>query len=112
MNNSSTGLSENVAGTLCYAFLWVSGLIFLIIERKSSYVRFHAMQSLITFGILSVSLAISTFLPIIGGIINLVAGLLVLVLWVLLMVKAWQGERFKLPWAGDEAEKQAGRMAL
>ena len=86
--------------------------MFLVVERKSEYVRFHAMQSLITFGILGVAVLISTFLPVIGGLINWLAGLLILVLWVLMMVKAWQGERFKLPWVGNEAEKQVGRMVL
>ena len=48
----STSLKPNVAGLLCYLGAWVSGIIFLIIERKNRVVRFHAMQSLITFGIL------------------------------------------------------------
>ena len=112
MNNSSTGLSENVAGALCYSLLWISGLVFLIVERRSGFVRFHAMQSLIAFGVLSVAIVISSILPVIGGLINGLLGLLLLVLWVVMMVKAWQGERFKLPWAGDEAEKQVGRMVL
>ena len=112
MNNSSTGLSDNVAGTLCYSLLWVSGLVFLVIERQSGFVRFHAMQSLISFGVISIGMVIASFLPVIGGIVNGLLSLLLLVLWVFLMVKAWQGERFKLPWAGDEAEKQVGRMVL
>ena len=110
MNKSSTGLSENVAATLCYAFIWASGLVFLVVERESSFVRFHAMQSLITFGILSVALLVSTVLPVIGAIVNGLVGLLLFVLWIFLMVKAWRGERYKLPWAGDEAEKQVGKM--
>lgn len=112
MNNSSTGLSDNVAGALCYSLLWVSGLVFLIVERQSSFVRFHAMQSLISFGIICIGIVVSSFLPVIGGLIDGLLGLLLLVLWVFLMVKAWRGERFKLPWAGDEAEKQVGRMVL
>jgi uncharacterized membrane protein len=110
MNNSSTGLSENVAGALCYSLLWVSGLVFLVVERQSSFVRFHAMQSLITFGVISVVMVIASILPVIGGLVDGLLTLLVLVLWIMMMVKAWRGERYKLPWAGDEAEKQVGRM--
>ena len=96
---------ENVAGTLCYALLWVSGLVFLIVERDSGFVRFHAMQSVIAFGAISIGMVVASFLPVIGGLIDSLLGLLLLVVWVLTMVKAWKGERFKLPWAGDEAEK-------
>ena len=112
MNNSSTGLSENVAGTLCYALGWITGLIFLILEKSSSDVRFHAMQSFMTFGLLSIAGVVVSFMPGIGGLINSLLGLLTLVLWLLLMFKAWRGERYKLPWIGEEAEKQAGRMVL
>jgi uncharacterized membrane protein len=112
MNNSSTGLSENVAGTLCYALGWITGLIFLIVEKNSGYVRFHAMQSFMAFGLLSVAGVVANFLPGIGGIIGSLLGLLTLVLWIFLMFKAWQNERYKLPFIGEEAEKQAGRMAL
>ncbi len=112
MNNSSTGLSENVAGTLCYALGWITGLIFLIVEKSSSDVRFHAMQSFMTFGLLSVAGVAVNFLPGIGGFIGWLLSMLTLVLWILLMFKAWRGERYKLPWVGEEAEKQAGRMVL
>ena len=112
MNNSSTGLSENVAGMLCYALGWITGLVFLLVEKNSGYVRFHAMQSLMTFGILSVAGVVTNFLPGIGALIGSLLGLLGLILWIVLMVKAWQGERYKLPWVGEEAEKQAGRMVL
>ena len=111
MNTSSTGLSENVAGTFCYVLGWITGLIFLLIEKKSSFVRFHAMQSLITFGLLSIAGLVINILPGIGVLISTLLGLLGLVLWLLLMYKAWNGERYKLRWVGDEAEKQADRMA-
>ena len=56
---SSTSLKPNVAGLLCYLGVWVTGIIFLIIERKNKLVRFHAMQSLVTFGILHIVIAIA-----------------------------------------------------
>ena len=45
-DKSSTGLDENVAGVLCYLFWWVSGLIFAVLETRSNFVRFHALQSI------------------------------------------------------------------
>ena len=52
--SSTTSLKPNVAGLLCYLGFWVSGVIFLSIEKKNKLVRFHAMQSLVTFGILNI----------------------------------------------------------
>lgn len=111
MNNSSTGLSENVAGTLCYVLGFVTGLIFLFVEKTSGYVRFHAMQSLITFGLLFIASVFVNFLPGIGTILGFLLGILTFVLWVFLMFKAWNGVRYQLPWIGAEAEKQVERMA-
>ena len=107
MTKSSTGLDENVAGLLCYVLGWVTGLVFFLIEKDSKFVRFHAMQSIIVFGVLSVASIILRWIPLIGGIISGLIGLLSLVLWIILMIKAYQDEKFKLPWAGDIAEKQA-----
>ncbi|MDD5720818.1 MAG: DUF4870 domain-containing protein [Candidatus Krumholzibacteria bacterium] len=110
MNQSSTGLSENVAGTLSYVLGWITGLVFLLVEKNSSFVRFHAMQSLITFGLLFIAGLVVNFLPGIGPLLGALLGILTLILWILLMLKAWSGQRYKLPWIGDEAEKQVGRM--
>ena len=51
---AKTKLKENVAGLICYAGFWVTGIIFLVIEKKNKTVRFHAMQSLVVFGILNI----------------------------------------------------------
>jgi uncharacterized membrane protein len=51
---TATGLDENIAGLLCYVGWWVSGIIFLILEPKNRFVRFHALQSSIVFGIITV----------------------------------------------------------
>ena len=107
MAKSSTGLEENVAGLLCYILGWVTGLVFFLIEKDSNFVRFHAMQSIIVFGVLCVASIILNWIPIIGQVLGGLIGLLALVLWIILMIKAYQGEKFKLPWAGDLAEKQA-----
>jgi uncharacterized membrane protein len=102
---SSTGLDENLAGLLCYVAGWLTGIIFLVIEKDSKFVKFHAWQSIITFGGLTVLTIVVGFIPVIrifSGILSLVG----LVCWVLLMYKAFQGEMYKLPMIGDMAEKQ------
>jgi uncharacterized membrane protein len=105
MAKTSTGLEENVAGLLSYVLGWVSGLVFILLENKSKYVRFHAMQSIIVFGSLNILSVVIGSIPFIGWGIAPVVGVLGFVLWIVLMIKAYQGTMFKLPWAGDLAEK-------
>jgi uncharacterized membrane protein len=113
---SSEGLQENVAGLLCYVLGWLTGIIFLLIDKRP-FVKFHAAQSIVVFGGLMVLRIAFSFMHgmtgFIGwsffGMISLVLGLLTLVLWVLLMVKAYQHEMFKLPIAAPIAEGIAGR---
>jgi uncharacterized membrane protein/ribosomal protein L40E len=108
---STTSLEPNIAGLLCYVLGWVTGLVFILIEKENKFVRFHAMQSIVTFGaltVLSILLSILSRIPAIGilfWILGIIVGILAFVLWIVLMVKAYQGERFKLPIAGDIAEK-------
>jgi uncharacterized membrane protein len=108
---SSTGLPENVAAALSYLLGWVSGLIFLLVEQRSTFVRFHAMQSLMTFGGLAVIGLLLPFLPGLSTALAPILGLLSLILWILLIIKAWQGERYPLPWIGIQAQRQVDRMA-
>jgi len=105
LGKSSTGLQPNIAALLSYLVGFITGIIFLVIEKENKFVRFHAMQSIFTFGaifILQFACVISLFLIFLVPLINLAS----LVLWVLLMVKAYQGETFKLPIVGDMAEKK------
>ena len=96
---SSTGLDENVAAFLCYLFGFITGIVFLVVERKSSFVKFHAMQSTITFlGLFVISLILG-WIPVIGVLILIVS----LILWLLLMIKALQGIRYSLPIVGKIA---------
>jgi len=117
MEKTSTGLQENVAGLLCYVLGWVTGLIFFLIEKENKLVRFHAMQSIVTFGAFTVAsivfsiLAIIPYIGIIFVILNWIIGLLAFVLWIVLMIKAYQGTKYKLPWAGNLAEKWSGEKA-
>ena len=108
MEKTSTGLAENVAGLLCYVLGWVSGLVFILIEQENKLVRFHAMQSIIVFGTLTIASFILGWIPAIGGFLSGLLALLGLVFWIVLMVKAYQGTKYKLPWSGNLAEKWVG----
>ncbi len=107
MAKTSMGLEENIAGLLSYVLGWITGLVFFLIEKENKFVRFHAMQSIIVFGSLTIVSLVLSFIPFIGWIINLLLSILALVLWILLMIKAYQGQKYKLPWAGNLAEKYA-----
>ena len=108
MEKTSTGLDENVAGLLCYVLGWISGIVFLLIEPENKFVRFHAIQSIIVFGVISIASAILTWPPFIGIVFSWLIGVVAFILWVVLMVKAYQGTRYKIPWAGNLAEKLMG----
>ena len=104
---SSTGLAPNVAGLMTYLLGFVSGIIFLILEKESPTVRFHAYQSTITFGALFLIDVVGRALPLIGGAIHFAAWVTIFILWIVLMVKAYQGERFKVPIVGDIADEHS-----
>ena len=101
-SENAFGLDENVAGLCCYLLGWISGLVFFLVEKKNKVIRFHALQSLITFLVLW---ALMMILPFISPVI----WVLQVVLWILLMVKAYQGQMYKLPIIGDIAEKQVNK---
>lgn len=108
MEKSSTGLEANVAGLLCYVLGWVSGLVFILIEKESKFVRFHAIQSIYVFGTLTIASIVLSWIPVVGVVLTGLISVLSIVLWIILMVKAYQGTMYKLPWAGDLAEKKVG----
>jgi uncharacterized membrane protein len=95
-NKTSTGIQQNLEGLLCYVLGWITGIIFLVLEKENRFVRFHAVQSIFVFGAITV-------LEIIFRILGAVA----FILWIILMFKAYQGEMYKLPIAGNIAEKQS-----
>lgn len=113
----TAGIDENVAGLLCYVLGWVTGIIFLLIDKRP-FVKFHAAQSIVVFGgltILRIGLAFMGGMTggLIGwgmyGTLSLLLGLLTLVLWIFLMVKAFQHETFKVPIAAPIAEGIANK---
>src|SRR5215216_6054747 len=124
VGKSSTGLDENVAALLSYIFGWVSGLIFFLIEKDSRLVRFHAMQSLllnvliavivialmIVFFVLmligsQISGIVSTLFSLIATLVWFLFGIGVLIAVIMCLIKAYQGQYFKLPIIGNFAEK-------
>lgn len=121
--SAQPGLAENVAALLSYVLGWLTGIIFLLIDKRP-FVRFHAAQSLVVFGglhILRIIMgAIFGFSWMLGGpggwagfgmgfVLFGLISLLTLVLWVVLMIKGYQHERFKVPLAGDLAETIIGK---
>lgn len=116
---TSTGVDARLSSVICYAGWWVTGLIFLFAERRHTGVRFHAAQSIVVFGAVSVLLflfgganAITFFMATpVFQLVQLVGNVLwlaVVVLWLLLLLKAWQGETWRVPFAGDLARRIAG----
>ncbi len=103
---TALGIDENIEGLLCYVLGFITGILFLILEKENRFVRFHAMQSTATFIIIFVVSIVFGMIPLIGGVISPLIGLLSLILWLLLMYKAFKGEKYKLPVVGDFAENQ------
>jgi uncharacterized membrane protein len=122
MVKATFGLEENVASAACYVLTWVTGIIFLLVEKDNKTVRFHAMQSILTFLPLQILVwligTVVTMMTIgaglygaigIWGIFGLVVTLiwiLMLILWLVLMYKAYKGEKFLMPVVGAIAENQ------
>ena len=104
---TSLGIDENLEALLCYVLGWVTGVVFLIIEKKSKFVKFHALQSTITFLSIMVLSWIFGNIPFVGWLIGILLSLISLVLWILLMIKAYQGEKYKLPIIGNIAEQHS-----
>jgi uncharacterized membrane protein len=111
MGKSSTGLEENIAGLLSYVLGWVTGIIFFFIEKDNKFVKFHAMQSIIFFGgisVLYIIIGILSWIPYIGlifTIINILLGIFAFVMWIIFMIKAYKGEKYMFPITGKMAEK-------
>ncbi|MGC1968284.1 MAG: DUF4870 domain-containing protein [Candidatus Acidiferrales bacterium] len=111
--SGTSGMAENVAGLLCYVLGWVTGLIFYFIDKRP-FVRFHAAQSIVVFGGLMIVQIALTMAFLAGGValgfgLRALVSILGFVLWILLMIKAYQGERYRLPIAADLADQLFGK---
>jgi uncharacterized membrane protein len=113
-------MQENVAGLLCYVLGWVTGVIFYLIDKRP-FVRFQAAQSIVIFGGLSlIRIVLGMFLGVsfltggVGGfslafVLFDLLYLIGVILWLVCMIKAYQGERFRVPFAADIADKIFGK---
>jgi uncharacterized membrane protein len=111
------GLQENVAGLLCYALGWLTGIIFLLIDKRP-WVKFQAAQSIVVFGGLTIiRIGLAMIGGMLGGVVGfglwamlgVLTGLVGLVLWILLMIKAYQHQNFRVPVAANIADGIAGK---
>ncbi|MGH7551206.1 MAG: DUF4870 domain-containing protein [Gemmatimonadota bacterium] len=119
---SSTGLDPQLAGLLCYILSPLTGIVFFLIEKANSVVRFHAAQSIV-FGVAAIivwiAIAILSYLFYqiawsLGSLFTLLqtlVGIGLFVLWVVLLIKGYSGQRWKLPVIGDMAERLAASRA-
>jgi uncharacterized membrane protein len=115
----TSGLQENVAGLLCYLLGWLTGIIFLLIDKRP-FVRFHAAQSIVVFGALFIIRMILSF-GILGtglygfglwSMISMLVSLITLVAWIVLMIMAYQGKMFEVPIAAPLAKNIAGSTSV
>jgi uncharacterized membrane protein len=111
------GLTDNMAGALAYVTI-VPAIVFLVLEpySKKRFIRFHAFQCIffaVAWTVLWIALRIIVQIPILGWATVLLwplVSLAGLIIWVILVMKAYQGQMFKLPIIGDMAEKQANTV--
>ncbi|HLH61303.1 MAG TPA: DUF4870 domain-containing protein [Ktedonobacteraceae bacterium] len=121
---TSMGMQANVAAGLSYIFGWITGLIFFLGEKQNQFVRFNAMQSIIlsvaltvfyivieilTFALAAANIGVLAFL---FGCLFWLVGLAAFIVWIILLINAFQGKKFKLPVIGDYAERYAGTAPI
>lgn len=119
---TSMGMQPNIAAGLSYVVTWLTGIIFFLMEKQNRFVRFHAMQSILFFGgITVIEVAINIVNSIFAGLgvlgflslgltcLGGIVGLLAFVGWIVLMINGFQGKYFKLPVVGDMAERYANQ---
>jgi uncharacterized membrane protein len=106
LEKSSTGLDPNIAAALSYLLWFVTGIAFMVMEKDSRFVKFHAAQSTFFFLPLFAVQIVLWSIPFIGWALGFLLWVASLVIWLVLMFRAYQGERFKLPVVGDMAEQQ------
>jgi uncharacterized membrane protein len=107
----TTQSNENLLGAVAYLLGFITGIVLLLVEKKSSYVRFHAMQSTILFGGLFVINLALGFIPFLGWLVGLLLSIAAFILWLVLMWKAFSGVKYKVPFVGNLAEKQLAKMS-
>jgi uncharacterized membrane protein len=107
---SSTGLELRVAAMLCYALGFITGLLFLAVEKDSRFVKFHALQSTLLFASLFIMSVVFSLIPLIGWFFNMLLIPVTLVLWIGCMLLALQERKFMLPVIGPIADRESSRF--
>jgi uncharacterized membrane protein len=117
---AGTGLRENIAATLSYVLGWLTGIIFLLIDKRP-FVRFHAAQSIVVFGGLNIIQILlnrafwgGSYFGFFGlrALLSLLVSCLTLICWIVLMIQAYQGRRFEVPGAAGVAKNIAGSVSV
>ena len=114
------GLRDHMLGALAY-LTFIPAIIFLLVEpfKRNRFIRFHSFQCIFLWGAglllgipLKLAFLVLLLIPMLGQLIVLLTSMVLFlgcaILVIVLLVKALQGEMFKLPFIGDQAEKQAG----
>ena len=119
-NTKGTGLAPNIASLLCYVCTPITGIIFILLEKENKEVQFHAWQATIFgLGYIAVVIALEILSAILGAIVGFIGvgvgllvpmvGLVAFIVWIIALIKAYQGEHWKIPYLGDFAEKKSGQ---
>jgi uncharacterized membrane protein len=117
LGSTSMGMDPKTAAGLSYLGIWITGLIFFLMEKQNRFVRFNAMQSILFFGGITVlNIIFSIAIGFVPGLLGLgltclsgLLGLVALIGWIVLMINGFQGKYFKLPIVGDYAERYANQ---
>ena len=103
---SSSDPNRNLVAALSYFLFFITGIVILMVEKEDKYIRFHAMQSIVVFGALFfLNFVVNSLFGFLSGFISSFIFILVLIVWAVSMIRAYRGEVFKWPAAGDFAER-------
>lgn len=101
-----TGLPSNTEAAFAYVLGWLTGIAFLLLEKNDKFVRFHALQSVVVFG----GITVIAMFPIIGWMLSPLLMMAGFILWLFLIYKAYKGEEYKLPVIGPFVAKQLNKL--
>ena len=108
LGKTSTGVQPHILAGLAYAAGFVSGLIVWLVEKDNRFVRFHALQSIVLALAWTALGLVLQFLPVIGEPLGILVNIGGCVLWIMAVVRAFQGDWYRLPLIGDFAARKAG----
>lgn len=113
---ASSGIDKRTGALLSYLVTWLTGIIFLFVGKNDPDVKFHAAQSIVTFGSLTVlQIAFGIIGAYVGfvGLIGTLLGLVQFILWIFCLYKAWTGagQRFEIPVIGSFITPYAEQLA-